>query len=507
MQLLRQSTATTVYVGPVLDSSGAAVTTAVVGDFRLVKNGTAATLSGATVTHDANGYYTIALTTGNTDTAGRLTLAVGNTAMAMSTHRYSVLLPSVFDALVTNATNTTGGLATATGAIAALAGTIATSTNITSASGVTLAATTHTGAVIPTVSTVTNGVTVSTNNDKTGYVLSASGLASITSWTVAITGNITGNLSGSVGSVTGAVGSVTSGVAVSSIGANVITATSIAASALDGKGNWNVGKTGYSLTQSFPTNFASLSIDVSGRVLLQPTQTGVTIPTVTTVTNRVTANADRLAGQVVTAAAGVDFPAVVASQVTLEDTLDAATNASNTAGKLDTALELDGLAYRFTTAALINAPAGGGGGGGDPWATDLVAGAYTGDEAGAVMLEIKAKTDLITSETVFLSSDASNGSTIIAYKDEVRTVTVPLDENITTKTVKFCVEDEAGDDVFTLPNASITKTSTTFAFNTTTALTGQVADYTWSLRDITGGMDRVISKGVLSVQNAASADA
>jgi len=46
-------------------------------------------------------------------------------------------------------------------------------------------------------------------------------------------------------------------------------------------------KTGYSLAQSFPTNFASQSIDTSGRVLLQPTQTGVTIPTVTAVTNDV----------------------------------------------------------------------------------------------------------------------------------------------------------------------------------------------------------------------------
>ena len=128
MQLLKQSTASTVYVGPVLDSAGAAVTTAALGDFRLIKNGTAATLTGATVTHDANGYYTVALTTTNTDTTGRLTLAVGNTAMSMSTHRYSVLLASVFDALITNATNATGGLPTATGSISALAGAISTLT-------------------------------------------------------------------------------------------------------------------------------------------------------------------------------------------------------------------------------------------------------------------------------------------------------------------------------------------------------------------------------------------
>lgn len=49
-------------------------------------------------------------------------------------------------------------------------------------------------------------------------------------------------------------------------GSGAITAASIAASALDGKGDWNVGKTGYSLTQSFPTNFASLAITVGGAV-------------------------------------------------------------------------------------------------------------------------------------------------------------------------------------------------------------------------------------------------
>lgn len=50
------------------------------------------------------------------------------------------------------------------------------------------------------------------------------------------------------------------GFGVSSLAANTITAASIATSAMDGKGNWNIGKTGYSLTQTFPSNFADLSI-------------------------------------------------------------------------------------------------------------------------------------------------------------------------------------------------------------------------------------------------------
>jgi hypothetical protein len=128
MKGLKQSTVATVIVGPVLDSTGAAVTNAVVGDFRLAKNGTIATLSGATVTHDANGYYLIALTTGNTDTTGRLVLTSGNTAHSMASHHWSVLPASVFDAIYTNATNSTGGLATATGTIAAFAGAVSTLT-------------------------------------------------------------------------------------------------------------------------------------------------------------------------------------------------------------------------------------------------------------------------------------------------------------------------------------------------------------------------------------------
>ena len=42
-------------------------------------------------------------------------------------------------------------------------------------------------------------------------------------------------------------------------------------------------KNGYSLTQAFPSNFSVLSIDANGKVLLQPVQTGVTIPRVTLV--------------------------------------------------------------------------------------------------------------------------------------------------------------------------------------------------------------------------------
>ncbi len=56
-------------------------------------------------------------------------------------------------------------------------------------------------------------------------------------------------------------------VAVTSMATNVLTAAAINAAALNGKGNWNIGKTGYSLTQAFPTNFSDLAITITtGRV-------------------------------------------------------------------------------------------------------------------------------------------------------------------------------------------------------------------------------------------------
>ena len=125
---LKQSTSAVVLVGPVLDSSGVAVTTAVIGDFTLTKNGTSAAMSGNTISHAHNGHYAITLTAANTDTIGRLTISVNNTAQAMPVFRWDICQPTVYDALFTNAVNTTGGLPAATGAIIALAGAVSTLT-------------------------------------------------------------------------------------------------------------------------------------------------------------------------------------------------------------------------------------------------------------------------------------------------------------------------------------------------------------------------------------------
>jgi len=138
--------------------------------------------------------------------------------------------------------------------------------------------------VTGSVGSVTSPVTVGTNNDKTGYSLTAgTGLgnqtADITGSVTSVVNRVTANTDqwggvavtgmpmptytqptgflaavfpatvssfagGAVASVTGAVGSVTSPVTVGT----------------------NNDKTGYSLTQAFPTNFAALGINASGHV-------------------------------------------------------------------------------------------------------------------------------------------------------------------------------------------------------------------------------------------------
>lgn len=112
MQLLKQSTAASTVVGPILDSAGAEYTGAVIGDMTITKNGTSAAMaSAATLTHIANGHYTLAFTTGNTDTLGRLDIHCNKSTYQMPPKSFQVLAAATFDTLVTNGTlaSTTSG--------------------------------------------------------------------------------------------------------------------------------------------------------------------------------------------------------------------------------------------------------------------------------------------------------------------------------------------------------------------------------------------------------------
>ena len=453
MKLLKQSTASTVLVGPVLDANGAAVTTAVVGDFGIAKNGTTATLSGATVTHVANGYYTVALTTGNTDTVGRLVLYSINTAQLMATHHWTVLLASVFDALQTNATNSTGGLATATATISAFAGAISTLT----ASGVRTELTTELGridaaissrmatytqptgflaATFPTtvssyaggaVASVTAAVTVGTNNDKTGYSLSSSQTFSTTGSVGSVTGAV-GSVTGAVGSVTGAVGSVTARVTANTDQWNGVTVTGMpmptytqptgflaatfpatvssyaggaVASVTGNVGGNVVGSVGSILGVTFPAHFNDLQISANGHV-------SAVVESIAN--NSITASS--IQGGAITAAKfatdAITAAAIAADAVTeIQNglaTLSNQTAIKTTTDRLATMLVADGAVYQYTANALELAPGGGGG---------------SGDASQTTLLEVQGTVEAIAASlsgtSVTVTSQISQGGEITLY--------------------------------------------------------------------------------------------
>lgn len=103
MQILRQSTAATVVLGPFVDSTTGvdpetALTIAQV-DIRLSKNGGvfAQTNNAAGATHMENGFYSVPLDTTDTGTVGRLTVAVSESGALPVWREFHVLEQNVFD--------------------------------------------------------------------------------------------------------------------------------------------------------------------------------------------------------------------------------------------------------------------------------------------------------------------------------------------------------------------------------------------------------------------------
>ena len=98
----KQSTAATLIVGPVLDSTGAEYTSAVIGDLSISKNGGTLTAlaSAATLTHIANGQYTLVMTTTNLDTLGRAQITCNKSTYQMPPIGLVVVPAMVFDSLV-----------------------------------------------------------------------------------------------------------------------------------------------------------------------------------------------------------------------------------------------------------------------------------------------------------------------------------------------------------------------------------------------------------------------
>ena len=138
----------------------------------------------------------------------------------------------------------------------------------------------------------------------------------------------------------------------------------------------------------------------------------------------------------------------------------------------------DGTANaRYSISALQNAPAGEGGGG-----------------QTINVYPVSASTP-----------ERVAGTTITYYRNEIRSVSVVTDFTLTALTLQFVIEDSEGADLLTVPDGSISRSDKTFTVSIGTAVTATISNYRWALRDITGGSNSVIARGVLTVQEAASA--
>lgn len=224
--------------------------------------------------------------------------------------------------------------------------------------------------------------------DKTAYKLASDGLSLVTAWAVAITGNITGNL---VGDVTGEV---------AQLGPNALSANS-----LDDQISlavWNALTTATYVNQSFgdrllisTNNTRQIAVTGSNHVasVLHDAEPN-SIPEDAFVSNAISArviatdaiDADALADGAITA--GV----FAADSITA--TALATSAAVEIAGKVWDEALTNHLTNGSTGYALNNA-----GGSGNPWITDLATG-YTGTQAGNILNQVKAKTDLITTGTI-----------------------------------------------------------------------------------------------------------
>lgn len=99
--IVRQSTARTFMIGPVLDASGVAVTDSVVADFKISRNGAApAALDGAaTLTHRHTGHYSLAATATDLNTVGSAEVTCDDTVNACPIKVLTVIEESAYDVI------------------------------------------------------------------------------------------------------------------------------------------------------------------------------------------------------------------------------------------------------------------------------------------------------------------------------------------------------------------------------------------------------------------------
>lgn len=325
--------------------------------------------------------------------------------------------------------------------------------------------------------------------DKTGYKLASDGLALVTSWTVAITGNLTGNVTGSVGSISGVtfpanfelLGIDGNGAIIS-----VSLVDELAANALVVNGAADTAK----LIKSTNSN---LEVLVSG-------SNHIAASIHETEPNSIhedAFDADALSARVLASDAATEIATAVAATQALI--------------RLDSMIESDGAGqFRFDTIALSMAPAGGGGGGTDWTANERTAirsilgipasGTTPTDPTVGILDEIRDQTALIQAGgavTVSTPVTASGqlASPLIIGDDYLNangrafswTVALPSGFVAATATCKFGMryEDDQGVNSFIQSGTVIDAGSgnVTLRFDVAKAVTGLLRPgwYDWSV--------------------------
>lgn len=475
---LRQSTASQeILIGPFLDDTDGktaeSALTIANTDIKLWKEGATTEVSknSGGATHIASGRYYAVLDATDTGTLGKLEINVAVSGALPVRREFMVLPAVVFDALVLGTDNL-------------------------DVSAVQLAG-----------QTVTAGAGVT-------FPSSIASPTNITAGTITTTTNLT-NLP--------------------SIPSGWLTASGIAASALNGKGDWNVGKTGYSLTQSFPSNFASMSITAGGLVDITQTAAdkawGTTARTLTAGTNIALAKGTGITGFNDLDAAGVAggvWNAAIASYGTantygalIETNLDAAVS-SISAGSGPSAATIadavwDEALSGHATAGSAGAGVSAAGSAGDPWST-LLPGAYGAGTAGKIIgdnidaaissisagsgptaADIRTEMDSNSTKLAAILTDtaeigtAGAGLTALASASGLSTLTGYVDTEVAAIKTKtdFLPSATAGAAGGLFIAGSNAATTVNFTGNITGNLSGSVGSVTGAVGSVTGAVGSV----------------
>lgn len=320
MPELRQSTAKVVRFGPFLNSTDGITPetglTIAQADMQISKDGAAFAQknSAGNATHDTDGFYSTTFDATDTDTTATFEFQINISGALPFFKTYTVVTQTFFDAKYVDVFNNFDSSSDTVANVTLVATTTA-NTDMRGTDGANtvvppsvsqldartiLSAEYATSANLSTVDIVVDGIKVKT--DQMEFTVPSELDVNMLTHTAVIP-------------------------------TNYITSAGITAGALDDKGNWNIGKNGYSLTQSFPANFADISITATTG-LLDLTQTA----------------ADKswsTATRVLTA--GTNLNDISASQVNAEvlDVLTVATF-SEVAYPGDTASILDKINYTYS---------------------------------------------------------------------------------------------------------------------------------------------------------------